>query len=221
MKFSFLKFIGTRVVTLYLVLFCVGYMLLDREKYQEGVMVRTLNDMMPESYTHLIDVSYGIVPLDQEQWQKYSNYYEKVVQFNPDMTEAYGVLGFCYYQLGDYERTIVAYKKAISLNKYFFWFPYNLGIIYLKTGQYNQARESFKAAMATRPEHALLFIQSSKWIYPPIIGALVKNFRVSITEQLKMAYYDCKRLLILTEKSISSSEKISEDIINKLEVKPY
>ncbi len=210
---------STRVVTLYLILFCVGYMLLDREKYQEGVMVRTLNDMMPESYEHLIDVSYGITPLDKEQWQKYIDYYKKIVQYYPDKSEAHGLLGFCYYQSGNYERAIAEYKEAISLNKYFFWFPYNLGIIYLKTGQYDQAKEFFKVAVSTKPAHALLFIQGSKFIYAPIMNTLVGAFHVSIIGQLKMSYDDCKRLLILMEKA--TSKKISDDIVNKLELKPY
>ncbi|VAX35002.1 hypothetical protein MNBD_UNCLBAC01-269 [hydrothermal vent metagenome] len=196
-------------------------MVIDKNKYREGVMVRTLNDLIPSSYAPLIAFSQNKNVHDKESLEGYIKYYQNIIKYHPHMAEAHGLLGFCYYHSGQYEEAIEMYQTAISLNKHFFWFSYNLGIVYLKIGQYEKAKDSFQQALLKKPEHALLFIKESKMIYLPILKAMVSQSDFSIPKQLKLGYQECQKILLITKKAINSSRRIPESLLNQIQLKVY
>jgi len=101
---------------------------------------------------------------------------------------AYGMLGFCYYHLGKHKEAVSFYRKALEINPYFFWFHYNLGVVYFKKGQYEQAAVSFKKAQDTVPKHNLKFIRASKVIYVPIVRENLEKFSIPMRGQLMDGY---------------------------------
>lgn len=175
--------IGKAVVTLSLCVFFITGI------YQEVKEVRknTLNFFMPRSFGVLVEATQQGSYFFKDKIFRHKNYYEKLVQYMPYRSEAQGLLGFCFYYLGQETKAIEAYQKAIELNPHFFWFYYNLGVIYSKSDQHALAMEYFQKAAQTKPQVALAFIRSSKMIYIPIIGGQFSNFG-PVIEQLKKGY---------------------------------
>ena len=68
----------------------------------------------------------------EEMGDRYDIYFEKVVEYFPDLWETYEVLGFLYYNEARWEDSVRAYKKSIELYPYFFWSHYDLGVIYFR-----------------------------------------------------------------------------------------
>jgi len=215
-----LKFILWRIPVLYLMMFLMANALTNQEAMEYGEMVRTLNAVMPSSYEGLLEISQKMEKVDQQPLKEYFQYYKEIVRFHPDMAEGYGMLGFCYYHLGDHQNAISSYEKAIELHPDFFWYYYNLGIIHFKEGAYEKAIEMFKKGMDTPPESALHFIFNSKLIYMPIVKVYLER-GVSAVEQLKAGYKECPQLLLLSYYKLKNSSEnvgITEEQIN---IKPF
>lgn len=208
-------FIGTRSFVLYGILFLLVYGLIDKKEYRRGVMVRTLNSMTPVTYTYLIQLSHARGRVDRERLQKYKNYYQKIIKYLPEMAEAHGLLGFCLYYLGEKEKAILAYQKAIELNPHFFWYYYNLGNIYFANEEYIKALKVWKEALKQKPEQALIFIRSSKMIYLPIIKQKNKGFG-EVIGALKNDYKRCYQLMFLTQRILQ--KHISNQSIKNNEI---
>lgn len=76
--------------------------------------------------------------LPGDQLAPYMRYYEKVIEFYPEIAEAYALLGYCYFHQGDSYTALEYFQKAHHLQPYSFWTNYNLGILYWK--QQNMAK---------------------------------------------------------------------------------
>ncbi|MBI4308839.1 MAG: tetratricopeptide repeat protein [Candidatus Omnitrophica bacterium] len=110
----------------------------------------------------------GRRPCSAYSLRKWGDYFKRVIRLMPAMADAHGMLGFCYAHMRDGDKAAAALRKAIGFNPYFWGFYYNLGAIYLKQGQFTQAREYFEKALATPPELNVIFIGSSK-IYTDLV----------------------------------------------------
>jgi len=207
-----------------MVLFLCVCFIRDFKEMRMTIKTQTLNLYMPASYDYLVKLANVPVVMDKRKLKKYRRYYQKAVQSFPNRAAAYGILGFCHYHLGEYEKAIQAYQKAIEINPHFFWFYYNLGVIHFKEARYDQAAEYFHKAIAAKPEHALLFIRESKMVYHPIIQAGVKNFGRSTMEQLKAGYRDAQRLLILSQRYVRDpafQKGVSQSLAEKIHLEVF
>ncbi len=173
-----------------------------------------INWLIPESYDYLEEASQSTENIDQKKLKKYLPYYQKIIQYYPEMAEAHGMKGFCLYHLGEEKKAIEAYQKAKALNPHFFWFYYNLGNIYLKNEQYALAVEMFQKALKTKPQAALIFVRSSRMIYMPIIREKFKDFS-EVERELSQGYKDCYKLRVLTQAVLE--KRISENILKNHE----
>jgi len=159
-----------------------------------------LNNLMPRSIDYLVETAVAHQAYDPRKLQSYVYYYEKVVAFMPQRADARGMLGYLYYQMGQEQKAIAAYEKAIKVYPHFFWFYYNLGMIHLKAERYEEAVAFFKKASAAKPEAALAFIYSSKRIYLPVVSKMTADLNKPMTEQLKEGYQRGHVLMALIEK---------------------
>ncbi len=141
----------------------------DPDKVQLRARTATLNNYMPAAYEPLVEFieSHGQKNNGQIRSQ-YVEYYEKVVEFVPDQADAYALLGFCYYYLGETQKAVSAYQRAMFLNPRFFWSAYSLGVIYFKSKEYVSALAAFKSALAASPETTLATLRYSQ-VYRPLI----------------------------------------------------
>jgi len=77
---------------------------------------------------------------------------------DPQDAGAYVNSGNSFFELGDYDRAIADYDKAIALNPQDADAYYNRGLAYYHKGDYDQAITDFNQAIALDPQHALAYL---------------------------------------------------------------
>ncbi|HVG20939.1 MAG TPA: tetratricopeptide repeat protein [Blastocatellia bacterium] len=65
----------------------------------------------------------------------------------PESAERYFKEGVSYYEAGQYQQAIEAYKRAVKINPEYADANYNLGMAYSSLGQYKEAIEAYKTAI--------------------------------------------------------------------------
>ncbi|HEX5734504.1 MAG TPA: tetratricopeptide repeat protein [Blastocatellia bacterium] len=65
--------------------------------------------------------------------------------------------GASYYNRGEYEKAIVAYKRAIEINPDSTEVYYHLGMAYSSLGKYKEAVEAYTRAIRIRPDYAAAY----------------------------------------------------------------
>ena len=165
----------------------------DRELTKLRAKAMALSFSQP-SFEHLVRFLRIKEALTEDLWQEYMDYYAKVVRDFPRIAEAYGMLGFCSFHLGKMDVAIFYYQQATRLNPQFFWYLYNLGVLYYKNFNEKEARESFLKAFNTDAELNLKLIYSSR-LYQQIFWP-EKNFGgYSVEKNLQAGYQTCEQLI--------------------------
>ena len=189
--------VGRRIITVYLIIFLFSLLFVDYGRIKYHIKAVTLSRFMPASFRELIEFVNDPRSAPKAKLQEYVQYYEKVVDFLPTARgEAYEILGFCYYYLGQYRQSLTAYIKASRINPKFFWPHYNLGVIYFERGYYEKAVESFDKALATKLNDNFDVINNSKVFNPILMSSY--QFISETMLRLKTAYRDSHVLLVLS-----------------------
>ena len=160
------------------------------QRYRQSRTARQtmiLNRVMPRSFGYIFKAFKEKRAVDPRQIKPFLYYYEKVVQYRPQRVDALGMSGFCYYWLGDRARAKARYQDASRKFPAFFWFSYNLGLLYWMDGQYAQARAAFAQALRADPAVTMAFIGRSKRIYGPLL-ARFGNAKEDLARLLKQDY---------------------------------
>ena len=79
----------------------------------------------------------------------------KKVDENPDDLDSWIQLGNLYFDTGNNEKAITAYKKALDIDPSNPNVRTDLGIMYRRTGQLSEAIQSFKKAREFNPGHEM------------------------------------------------------------------
>jgi len=216
-----LDFIRLALIACVSIFLFIGYI----KSYKEARRVarsQTINRLMPGSYDYLFEGAQDHKKINKKKFKKFVRYYKKITQYHPPMADAHGMLGFSLYYSGKQDQAIAAYKQAIELEPLFFWFYYNLGTIYFKAGQYTEAVKIFKKAMETRPEHALIFIHSSRMIYIPILKERLDSFS-ALNMQLTKGYQNCYRSLVLSQRYLNRQQPVNnlQNYLNKVNLEVF
>jgi len=182
------------LVFLSVVCFC---QIFDYNAIITDVKFATLNRIRPGSFKYLAEVKKNPKDVDVGKLHKYKFYYKKVSDYMPERIDAISMMGYCAYHLGEEEEAIAFYKEAISINSYFFWLHYNLGVIYYNNKDYELAKVSFEKALAVNPEGTLVMTLLSKRIYH--YNLTVQGFRAKemIVDHLAKGYKTCQIYLLL------------------------
>jgi tetratricopeptide (TPR) repeat protein len=196
---KWLQFILTRAVILYAVLGLLSRVVIDFDKINYGLRLRTLNFMMPSSYDYLLALEgkASDVRLNEDHeniLRGYINFYEKVVEYLPQRADAYAMLGFCYYHLNDYQKSVLMYKKAFDLSPQFFWFAYDLGVIQYQLKNYPVASAFFQQAVKTDPNQTYSVLINSREIYKRIYGTFAEPEK-ELINRLNRGYQEAQELL--------------------------
>jgi tetratricopeptide (TPR) repeat protein len=131
----------------------------EREKLERRAKVITLNHEIPE-FGGLVQFIED--PSQQSSLESYIQYYSALTNVFPDLAEGHAVLGFCYFYSAKKDSAIEEYKRAVELKPSFFYFYYDLALIYLDRANYYAAHELFKKALACDVKQTLGTILSSK-----------------------------------------------------------
>lgn len=100
---------------------------------------------------------------------------DTVIQRHPTYWEAYGTAGLYAYRLGDRDRAMLYYEKAVSLNPNAAIAWSNMGIIYAERGMPEKAMEVYQRAVAADPRFA------DAWTNLGAIHAQMGRFDAAIT----------------------------------------
>ncbi len=73
-------------------------------------------------------------------------YFQKVIQLDPQRSDAYFQLGVSYGELGEYQKAVSFIDKAIELNSDKSVYYYGRGRVYLLSGDEDKALADFKQA---------------------------------------------------------------------------
>ena len=185
------KILFTRAAFLYVLIYLLCSWLINSDVVKTGTVVRILNDLMPSAYQSLTAYE---KPIPAKELESYIQYYAKVSSYFPQMPDAFGLLGYCYFRKGDQENALLSLRQAAALNRHFFWFHYNLGVLFYKTGQYELAVQAIKKSIETKPEMALIFLKTSR-LYQHILLSQGKS-NAEITQSLNDGYQKSFELLI-------------------------
>ena len=85
------------------------------------------------------------------------NDYQKAVQLDPTMINAWCPLGQCDLYLGNYTRAIANLKKTVELNPEYPGALRDLGLAYALNGDHNKALESMGRALRTTPDGTVFY----------------------------------------------------------------
>lgn len=80
--------------------------------------------------------------------------FRKAVAANPDMKEAWNMLGFTSRKLGDYEESLKAYEKALALSPDYPEAIEYRAELFLMTGRLAQTKESYARLLKLEPSYA-------------------------------------------------------------------
>ncbi|MDP2278493.1 MAG: tetratricopeptide repeat protein [Nitrospirota bacterium] len=127
-----------------------------------------------------------------DSWEDARDAFTNAIELKPDIAEAYYNRGLAYGELGNYQRAIKDYTKAIEieLEPDFSYFPYvyhNRGINYAKLGNYQQAIKDFTNGIALKPDHAeAYFSRGLAYFHRANYKQAIKDFNKAI--ELKPDY---------------------------------
>ena len=80
-------------------------------------------DAPPPTAAGADDYAAGIAAFERQDWQGVIDHMARVIEERPWEDEAYNLSGFAYRKLGDYDRALEFYDKALRLN------PHNRGAL--------------------------------------------------------------------------------------------
>ena len=209
------KAISSRTLVIYLVAFFLLFHLIK----PHSVKSRILNYFeVPLDY--LILYSEGKEAFNKEKFIEYIDYFKVLLDYVPQLAEANGILGYCFYYLGHEKEAIQYYKEAVRLNPNFFWFYYDLGVIYFKTQDYQKAVEILQTAILLNPKDTIRLIGMSKILVN--VGSRsadvnqpvnLFNFAMELDHRLKIAYEKSYELIVLSYYQLKNYAKLKEAIL--------
>ena len=124
--------------------------------------IKMLNRVVPASVEDLALFFLNPDKASPPNWDKYILYFRTAAKVMPGFSAPNAMMGYCYFYKGDLAKAAGYYRLARAQTPTFFWFHYNLGVIYYRQGRYEEAAAVLKKAVSCRPEDAIVFINVSK-----------------------------------------------------------
>ncbi len=177
------------------------------------------NYLSPRPMDYFWEVNINQAPIDRDQIRYYRDYYEYLLQVFPSLRDAYGILGYCYYYLGDDARAIDYLEKAIASNPIYPWNYYNLAAMDINKSRYQEAAALLQKLQLLDPQKSLERMFASQFVYAPLLQAGGKDSIGATARHLKILYkasFDLLRIL-----NQMAYRKDLEGLIKKVKLVPY
>jgi tetratricopeptide (TPR) repeat protein len=101
--------------------------------------------------------------------------FRTVVSADPNLKEAWNLLGYTSRRLGEYEESLSAYDAALKLEPDYPEAIEYRAELYLLTGRLTQAREAYATLQKSNPSYAGVLLQSMRsWVASPPASAVVE-----------------------------------------------
>jgi tetratricopeptide (TPR) repeat protein len=111
----------------------------------------------------------------KEGFSQAREHFRTVVAADPNMKEAWNLLGYTSRRLGDYEESLSAYDAALKLEPDYPEAIEYRAELFLLTGRLTQAREAYATLQKSNPSYAGVLLQSMRaWTASPPASAVVE-----------------------------------------------
>lgn len=90
---------------------------------------------------------------NQPDWKQHIKHLKESAEKDPENAETWSQLANAYYELQDYSKSIEAYNKYIPLIEDKSGAYQDLGVVYRRNGQFEEAIKAFEKAVAENPEN--------------------------------------------------------------------
>lgn len=173
---------------------------IEQGKVKKKAMMITINHFRPDLGLWKEFLDKGTVP-DKVFLRDSLRYYQAISDYAPQMSEAYHLSGVCHYLLGEKEAAIANQQKAVSLEPYFFWAWYDLGLMYYREDQFAQSAKAFRGALNAPPVVTSKSLRSSR-IFVEIIRS-VNDPEILNPQRTLAGYRDAARMLEASVKRLA------------------
>ena len=102
----------------------------------------------------------GSIYMDKRLYSQALSYFQQALKFNPNSAECHGQLGLVYQELNQHEKALEHLQRAIELNQATYTSSdkvaiqfNNLGTVYYKQKNLDQAKDSYERALKLRLEY--------------------------------------------------------------------
>ncbi len=189
--FVLLKWISSRIVVIYLILFLFMFTCVDMQKLDLRIKIRQVNATMP-NFSPLVAFAKH-KPGASVNWKQYKEYFELILKNNFDDVMTKNLLGYAYYYMGKKDKAQRMFEDSFySGYQNSFWASYNLGVLHYKEGRYLLASQYFKKTININYMGSLEVMRKSI-IYHQIFAA--SEFTYNIDEEIIDAVASCYLLL--------------------------
>lgn len=149
----------------------------DSDRAREELLIAVKQKDISFAQTSKILELLGLVETKSGNYEKAKKYLVNSIKANDKNTSAYNNLGFLYASMADatgdtgekalHRKAIENYEMAVELSPSFIQPKYNIGLSYMKMGEFEKAREYFSSVIKSDPEgemshRALTFIAFMK-----------------------------------------------------------
>jgi tetratricopeptide (TPR) repeat protein len=111
----------------------------------------------------------------KEGFEQAQERFRTVVAADPNMKEAWNLLGYTSRRLGQFEESLSAYDAALKLEPDYPEAIEYRAELYLLTGRLAQAREAFAVLKKSNPSYAGILLESMRsWVAKPPSSAVVE-----------------------------------------------
>ena len=159
-----------------------------------------------------------------DETRKAIEYFELALKEDPSYSEAFNNLGYCYEKLGNFEKAITYYRKALSNPLY----PtaekayINLGNTYYRLGNFDEALQNYREAIKRAPGLSVIY-----WRLALCLNAMGRygDASTAITQALKLdpEYAGDREKAVeeLNVKKLKAKGVEEKDIVDYLEILKY
>jgi tetratricopeptide (TPR) repeat protein len=142
----------------------LGYEIYEKAMAQETAAVRLKGAAVREAQEAV-----------KEGFSQARERFRTVVGADPNMKEAWNLLGYTSRRLGEYEESLSAYDAALKLEPDYPEAIEYRAELYLLTGRLTQAREAYATLQKSNPSYAGVLLQSMRaWVAAPPASAVVE-----------------------------------------------
>lgn len=161
--------------------------------------LKALNRIRPSSFSSPQKFQKDHLEHNPKEMEQYVLYYDKVAELLVNKADVKGLQGYYAFYSGNRQRAEKYYQQAADMNPAFFWFHYNLGVIYFEAAEYEKAAESFRQAVAQRMDVILVVIKMSPMVYGPNMIAQGFTDQEKFPQHLKDGYFNAFKGLVLSQ----------------------
>lgn len=183
-----------RTGAVYVLLALVFFTCMDASGIHWKAVASAISRLSPESFDYLVNVVEAGKPFDREELDHYLHYFEAADWHMRERPDVNSLLGFCHYYLGNTDKAMRYYEKAIEYYPDYFTFYFNLGVIYYQQKDYAKAAELFERANRTILKENLTFVSEARLFYPMVMN--YKDVAYELSMRLKKGYHDNYYLLV-------------------------